>query len=358
MRSFLRIHAALPVIIFVAQLHSYALGAPAPSMGESGYLLIPSFNNHTVFRYDAVTGDFVDDFVPARSGGLNEPWATVFSPYDGSLLVSAGHFIPGQFIGVLRYDGATGNFLGPFTPKITMAHAVTFGPDGNVYVGDRLGEGQGLIRRFDGLTGEYRDEFVAEGSGGLSHPLAHVFGPSGSNPRRLDLYVSDEATGNVLRYNGMTGEFVSIFVPSGSGGLLEPFGMIFGPDGNLYVADTGLIGGARGILRFQGPKGRSPGAFVDAFVPSGSGGLLEPLGLLFGPDANGDGHQDLYVNSQLINPKSFLTVRGTSSVKVYDGVTGDYIRDFIPVELNGGLEGPGLMTFSYSDPVTLEYLGP
>lgn len=46
-----------------------------------------------------------------------------------------------------------------------------------------------------------------------------------------------------------------------------------------------------------------------------------------------------------------------SSIKVYDGVTGDYIRDFVSIENNGGLRGPGLMTFIHTDQVTLNYLG-
>ena len=126
------------------------------------YLLVTSFNNNSIYRYDAATGNFVDVFVPRRSGGMVQPWACIFSPYDGSFLVSAGHFVPGQFMGVLQYDGETGAFSNRFTPSVTMPHAITFGPDGNLYLGDRLGPGgQGLISRYDGLTGEFVDDFVA-----------------------------------------------------------------------------------------------------------------------------------------------------------------------------------------------------
>lgn len=54
---------------------------------------------------------------------------------------------------------------------------------------------------------------MTSGSGGLSDPYGLVFGP-GAN-----LYVSSTDTGEVLRYNGVTGAFIDAFVPAGSGGL-------------------------------------------------------------------------------------------------------------------------------------------
>src|SRR5262249_43640392 len=160
-----------------------------------------------------------------------------------------------------------------------------------------------------------------------------VFGPSGCGDRALDLYVSDDFTGNILRYDGTTGSFLGVFVPNGSGGLGAPTGLMFGPDGNLYVADAGFFGSAPPVLRFQGPAGPTPGAFMGAFVSAGRGGLLQPFGVLFGPDRNGDGRQDLYVTSADVHEGgSFQTSRPhASSVKVYDGVTGAYLSDFIAV---------------------------
>src|SRR5438309_7558521 len=73
-----------------------------------------------------------------------------------------------------------------------------------------------------------------------------------------DLFICN-SDGNVLRYDERTGDFLGEFVPSGSGGLSKPSGLIFGPDGNLYV---GTPNGTNSILRYDGLTGAplpSPG---------------------------------------------------------------------------------------------------
>ena len=69
------------------------------------------------------------------------------------------------------------------------------------------------------------------------------------------------------------------------------------------------------------------GAFKTVFVSPGSGGLDQPQNLTKGPDGN------LYVTSW-----------GTSSVKRYDGLTGDYIDDFV-ASGRGGLQNPDELLF-------------
>jgi hypothetical protein len=57
-------------------------------------------------------------------------------------------------------------------------------------------------------------------------------------------------------------------VPAGSGRLNFAVDLTFGPDSNLYVSSPG----DDRVVRFDGVTG----AFVDAFVPEGSGGLDSP----------------------------------------------------------------------------------
>jgi sugar lactone lactonase YvrE len=103
------------------------------------------------------------------------------------------------------------------------------------------------------------------------------------------LYVSSGATNQVLEYNGSTGAFVEAFVTAGSGGLNTPHGITFGPDGNLYVSSWKT----NAVMRYQGPLASSPGAPLPAagqsgatFVAPSSGSLVQPNSLLFGPDGN------------------------------------------------------------------------
>src|SRR5712691_6293883 len=112
--------------------------------------------------------------------------------------------------------------------------------------------------------------------------VAAIFSMIGSPVllRAADLFVSSEITHSVLQYNGTTGAFVTAFVPSGSGGLVGPQGLTFGPNGNLFVCN--LAGANSGVLEYDG----TTGAFVRAFVPFGSGGLRNPLNLTFGPNGN------------------------------------------------------------------------
>jgi hypothetical protein len=329
----------------------------------SGYLLVNSYDNNSVLRYDENTGAFVDTLVPKGSGGLGNSLGMILGP-DHDLYVS-NHLEPinsgnGQTSSVLRFDGTTGAFLSVVADsnQVSSPRGIVFGPDGNLYVAE--GKGPGTVLRFSGTTGAFIDDFVPTSSGGLAHPTSMVFGPDGSNDGKLDLYVG-KGGGGVLRYDGTTGAFKGTFVSSGAGGLGNPWAFVFGPDGDLYVSNDVGTGTNQippgSILRYEGPAGPNPGAFLDAFVPTGSGGLNTPLGLLFGPDVNGDGQQDLYVSSAALDVYNFTHAHpGTSEVLVYDGSTGAFLKTLVAPD-SGGLRNPSFMLFTETDPVTLNYDG-
>ena len=67
---------------------------------------------------------------------------------------------------------------------------------------------------------------------------------------------------------GVPGRSSTPSSPPGSGGLVRAQGLTFGPDGNLYVSSS--VNDQ--VLRYDG----STGAFLDAFVSQGSGGLDGP----------------------------------------------------------------------------------
>ena len=332
---------------------------------SGGYLLVSSYNTDSVLRYYENTGAYVDTIVPSRSGGLREPMGVLFGP-DHNLYVSSGSFDNNSSHGtghkaVLQYSGTTGAFLSDFADQnqLFSPQGIIFGPDGNLYVADSDDSG-GSVFRYNGTTGAFMDDFVPAG-GLLRNAGPLVFGPDG------DLYVGSHEGTEILRYEGPSGPnpgaFLGTFVPSGSGGLGSPSMRAFGRDGDLYV--TSLTGGPNfapgSVLRYEGPSGPNPGAFLGTFVPAGSGGLANPVGLLFGPDGRNDGKLDLYVASSVVyltgsNSETFAARPGTSEVLRYDGTTGAFLGTFVTPD-SGGLQLPMFMTFTETDPTTLNYDG-
>jgi streptogramin lyase len=303
---------------------------------------------NNILRYDETTGDFLGEFIPAGSGGLGIPDGLLFGPdgnlYVGSLLTDS----------ILRYDGITGDPLpsagnsgATFVPSgsggLTFGSPgafdawLIFGRDGNLYVksgGIHEPPDSSSVLRFNGATGEFIDAFVPAGSGGLTGPRALVFGPDGN----LYVNASDPGPGTVLRYDGTTGAFLDVFVPADSDPFGEhsaglPRGLVFGPDGNLYVSRSDHPS----VLRYDGRTG----AFLDAFVPEGSGGLVASTDPLFGPDGN------LYVRS---SPNL-----AQAAVLRYDGTTGAFIDRLFPYG-SGGLASNKGFVFRNTDATTLAYV--
>ena len=125
----------------------------------------------------------------------------------------------------------------------------------------------------------------------------------------------------VLRYDGTTGAFINAFVPPGSGGLAGGTFLTFGqgPSPDLFVSSAHTDS----VLRYNGTTGQ----FISSFVAPNSGGLHIPEDLVFGSDHN------LYVSSF-----------GTNSILKYDGTNGAFIGAFV-ASSSGGLVGPHGLTF-------------
>ncbi|OYV94026.1 MAG: hypothetical protein B7Z68_08110 [Acidobacteria bacterium 21-70-11] len=94
-------------------------------------------------------------------------------------------------------------------------------------------------------------------------------------------YLTEATTYNVLKFSG-AGAFVGVFVPDNDHGLQDPNSLVFGADGNLYIAWedctvnlTACCSGA--VSRYNG----TTGAFIDVFVAAGEGGLSDPKCLAF-----------------------------------------------------------------------------
>lgn len=243
--------------------------ATAPPVEVTGELLVADFEGDRVLRHDARSGAFLGEFAatPELDGALGMDRGP-----DGRIYVAAE-----ESNRVLRFDPRTGAFLGRFvwddpdserdeTGGLQGPGAVLFGPDGALYVSSFDGD---AVLRYDGRGGEFIDEFVVAGAGGLDGPDAGmVFGPDG------DLYVPGFYSGAVHRYDGLTGEPVEVFTPRD--------GSLSGPRTLIFAGPHLLVSSERrdAVLRFDARSG----AYVDALVAAGAGGLAGPAGMVLLPD--------------------------------------------------------------------------
>jgi len=161
------------------------------------------------------------------------------------------------------------------------------------------------------------------------------------------LYVSvrniESTGGAVLRFNPKSGAFLGTFVSSDStNDLQRPEGLVFGPDGNLYITSfRASTSDTDKIDIFAGPKGVQPGAFLGKIDLDQVGGdrafaqalLFGPDGKLFVPITGGDPHT-------------------TGTVRRYD-VTTKAFDIFIT---SAHLGQPFYLTFSQTDPATLAFV--
>ncbi len=282
-----------------------ALALLAPAVFAD--LLVCSVNGDRILRFSEVTGAYLGDFVPARTGGLDEPQGMEYGP-DGNLYVCSN-----DQHAVLRFDGTTGAFIDAFIPP---RHGGLDGPadlefrDGYLYV---TSYGNDSILRYDAYTGAFIDTFVPSGSGGLDMPASLTFGPDGN------LYVTTWERSQVMRYNGQTGAFMGAFVTD-LVNLYPAIGVRFGPDGHMYVSG-GLF---HRVMKYNGATGASMGAFI----PAGSGGVVGAYGFEWGPDG-----------------RFYLASYGGNSVLRYHGTTGAFIGTFVAAGA-GGLTQPGMILFT------------
>jgi hypothetical protein len=182
--------------------------------------------------------------------------------------------------------------------------------DAALLVGDVVFSPTDALRRYD-WRGAFIDNMITEGTEGITSTCCFTFGPD------ENLYVSSVLEGRVLRFNGVTGAFIDEFIPVGSGGLQIPLTLLF-HEGYLYVGDTA----AGAIRRYDAHTG----IYVDIFVPDNSQQMGEIFGDLqfvaFGPDRN-----------------FYITASFSKRILRYDGQTGAFMDEFVPASENFGAGG-------------------
>jgi WD40 repeat protein len=265
-------------------------------------LLIASRSGNAVSYFD-VNGDPTG----VRAQGLTAPADAGITLSTGAALLVASE----SANNVIEYDAAGSVVRTLFNAcplSFTQVFDVAVDSAGDVYVSCGPTDG---VRRFNALG--IAISFVLPGAGGLNDPRGIAFGPNGN------LFVAS-LTGEILEYDGTTGGFLGAFVDAtgNGGGPIDPYGLLF-EGGKLYVASFF----PSEVKEFDA----STGAFVQTLVSSGSGGLSGPTNLAFGPAG------DLYVTSQ-----------GDDSIKRYDGATGAFVETFV-ASGSGGLDQPFDLAF-------------
>jgi len=274
-----------------------------------GDLYVSSYNTNEILRYDGRTGAFLDVF--ASGNGLNGPVGVTFGP-DGNLYVA--NYNADE---ILRFNGDTGAplpapsetgavYVSANPTQLNGPVYLTFGNDANLYV---TGEASNNVVRFQGPGGASPGDSMGVFATGITGAEGLDFGPDGN------LYAASWNSGLVKRFDGTTGVFIDDFAT----GITQAMSLVFGPDGDLYVES--FIGD--NVTRFDGNNG----TLVSEFVTAGSGGLNTPFDLIFGSDAN------LYAAS-----------RDSDTIPYYDGSDGSPLGDFVTFQ-SGGLDNPTGLTF-------------
>lgn len=311
-----------------ACLHSLRAWA---SLGRVAWLffgLIGGWNAST-----ARAQELAPSVVVNVSGGVADDGGTAGGPQRYLLVSSFQCFMPNcQTVNaILRYDADTGAFLGVHVSNVPGPTGLAIHPTtGNLMVACRNTD---EVREYNAATGEFIRVFVPSGSGGLYLPQSLIFKADGnllvsSNQTSLSL---DRING-ILEYNGMTGEFVRIFVNGGFFGqgcgatrcLWGPIGMAFGPNGHLYVASsTNDL-----ILEYNGVTG----AYLNYFDTS----ILDyPTGIAVRP-ADGIRPGNILVTSRYLNPGN---PNDTHKILEFDKTTLELISP--GGTFATGLEDPG-----------------
>jgi sugar lactone lactonase YvrE len=183
----------------------------------------------------------------------------------------------------------------------------------------------GTITRWDEATGVNLGTHVTSGTAGLAGPSGMAFGPGG------ELFVSSQFTGEILYFDAATGAPLPSPLENGRDGLFASLGATsapglirFGPDGNLYVGDTGgpnvrIVDGQSGLL------------LDDAVME----GVLADPGFTIGFTFDADGH--------LLVGKSSPIFQGTIYSVDHNGVTTEIVPPGTAglQSVNSMLIGPG-----------------
>ena len=345
--------------------------------GGAEYIFIGEVGDQTTPKDDAIkrvnlnTGK-VEVFATTNfTDGLNGPMGLIFN--GGELIVSNQNF--GTTNGdVLRFDGRTGTFINFLVT--TTARGAPYAPQGIVFGGGSSGgansyqpdqyyvaefgtRGDSCIKGKEGDIRVYSESGASQGT--LNHgqfkpnfyPRGIVFGPDGMlyvSARGCpyvdaDDVVAEQRLAYLLRFNPYTRKLVDVIATSDTvQNFHRPEGLVFDSNGYLWVTsfrDTTDENDVDRILKFDVKTGK----VVDSILLSekGSDPRAYAQAIVFGPGG-----------------KLFVPISGGASgtagqLRRYDINTKKYDLIVKETDAGGGLIAPWFAIFRSSDPATLGY---
>jgi sugar lactone lactonase YvrE len=233
------------------------VGVTGLATGPNGDLFAVSSNPPQVYRYNPTTGAQIGGAYVTYNGqndghDVYGPNGMAFAP-NGNLYIADTTASPiTSQPSVHVYDTAGNSVASMGSPELSQPTDVAFDAAGNMYV---VNPGNGNVLKSLGGT-QPLAEFFATQTGGLIIPSALTFGPNG------ELYVLDSSndTGPAIRRYTAAGAADGTVV-SYATTLFQPNDIAFGPDGKLYVSGIDLGLNAGQVLRYL-PDGTADGALI------------------------------------------------------------------------------------------------
>ncbi len=217
----------------------------------------------------------------------------------------------------------------------------------SLYIGDGF---DNTVKTFDPETGRFLGTFVPKGDQSLNGPRGLIFDHGGNllvSNQNVDQPPAPPENGDVLKYNGQTGQFIEQLVKRNPDGPFAPQGIALSKQNVLFVADRGDFDPdtdieVPGVVKMYDGF---TGAFLGNLDHSGFS-PFHPRGLVFGPDSL------LYVTSfDFLAPNKGWVLRfNTKTKKLLDVFISN--NDITDLHRPAGLVL--VLTETFMSPVTVQ----
>jgi sugar lactone lactonase YvrE len=219
--------------------------------GPNGDLFAVSSNPPQVYRYNPTTGAQIGG--PYVSYNGQNDGHDVFGPNGMAFAPNGNLYIADTTDSKVHvYDTAGNSVASMDSPEMSQPTDVAFDAAGNLYV---VNPANANVLVSVGGT-QPLAEFFATQTGGLTIPSALTFGPNG------ELYVLDSSNGTgpaIRRYTAAGAADGTVI--SYATTFFQPNDIAFGPDGKLYVSGLDLSLNAGQVLRYL-PNGTADGILI------------------------------------------------------------------------------------------------